>query len=162
MDARYFTYYEPPRGWLVGPWVLAWASNLLLLPLSIVAFSSMLGHYPVRTLLPVLILMLTITVVNLGALLSERYKANMVLRLLACAVNAALVLYTLLTSRFPGATGWMLLVIAFVAVNLLGIFAKRKSPPIGCCQNCSYDMRGNTTGYCPECGQTIIVRHSAI
>jgi hypothetical protein len=27
--------------------------------------------------------------------------------------------------------------------------------PVGCCQTCGYDLTGNTSGRCPECGKDI-------
>lgn len=29
-----------------------------------------------------------------------------------------------------------------------------KVPPPGCCRNCGYDLTGNLSGRCPECGRT--------
>jgi hypothetical protein len=32
---------------------------------------------------------------------------------------------------------------------------KRPSPPPGCCRECGYDLTGNVSGICPECGTPI-------
>lgn len=35
---------------------------------------------------------------------------------------------------------------------LVGFIRSQKKPPLGHCQACGYDLRGNVSGVCPECG----------
>jgi predicted amidophosphoribosyltransferase len=46
---------------------------------------------------------------------------------------------------------YVLLLIAAVPTVLLW-WRDRRIPP-GHCQNCGYDLTGNVSGICPECGQ---------
>lgn len=46
---------------------------------------------------------------------------------------------------------WMLLMVAGGATALLWIRWRR--PRAGHCPRCDYDLTGNTSGVCPECGQ---------
>ena len=52
----------------------------------------------------------------------------------------------------PLTAGWMPLLAAVVPTALT--FARRRIPP-GHCRQCRYDLHGNTSGVCPECGTTI-------
>ena len=44
--------------------------------------------------------------------------------------------------------------LACLVPSLIGWFRNRKPPP-GHCQDCSYDLTGNVSGVCPECGAKI-------
>jgi len=46
---------------------------------------------------------------------------------------------------------WMLFVASAIASTLFHRRARRERL-IGCCPNCEYNLTGNTTGVCPECG----------
>jgi hypothetical protein len=46
---------------------------------------------------------------------------------------------------------WMLAAAAAVPTAWLWWRDSRRTPP-GACPTCSYDLSGNTTGICPECG----------
>ena len=35
------------------------------------------------------------------------------------------------------------------------LLARRRDYPRGRCQACGYNLRGNTSGVCPECGQAV-------
>jgi hypothetical protein len=48
---------------------------------------------------------------------------------------------------------WMLLLPTAVATVFL--FWCDRRPPKGHCQACGYDLAGNTSGVCPECGERI-------
>ena len=45
---------------------------------------------------------------------------------------------------------WMPLFVAAIATAFL--WRRDRRPPPGHCQNCGYDLTGNITGLCPECG----------
>jgi len=57
---------------------------------------------------------------------------------------------------------WSLLVLASIPLALLlaMALAQRRRKQRGLCAICAYDLRGNTSGVCPECG-TQIVRNSS-
>jgi hypothetical protein len=42
-----------------------------------------------------------------------------------------------------------------IASWVIGIADRRMKIPSGCCQRCGYDLTGNVSGRCPECGMTI-------
>ncbi|MBU0617500.1 MAG: hypothetical protein KKI02_07270 [Planctomycetes bacterium] len=46
---------------------------------------------------------------------------------------------------------WLPLVVAAVPTGVLFWRDRRRTPP-GHCQNCGYDLTGNVSGRCPECG----------
>ena len=46
---------------------------------------------------------------------------------------------------------WMLFGLAAMATSLL--WWRDRRPPKGHCQNCGYDLTGNVSGRCPECGE---------
>ena len=47
---------------------------------------------------------------------------------------------------------WMPLSASALASWLSFLVAERLRRKIGCCKNCGYNLTGNTTGVCPECG----------
>jgi hypothetical protein len=46
---------------------------------------------------------------------------------------------------------WLPLVTITIPTAIL--WYRDRRPPKGHCQNCGYDLTGNVTGVCPECGQ---------
>lgn len=61
--------------------------------------------------------------------------------------------------RNPGARGvgaplWFLVILAVAPSAFAGYFDRRRFPP-GCCLTCGYDLTGNVTGRCSECGTQI-------
>jgi hypothetical protein len=42
-----------------------------------------------------------------------------------------------------------------LAVLTVILWSRARCPPRGCCQTCGYNLTGNTTGVCPECGKTV-------
>ena len=44
---------------------------------------------------------------------------------------------------------------AIVLVVLIIWWRRTKLPPPGHCHKCGYDLTGNTSGRCPECGESI-------
>jgi len=48
---------------------------------------------------------------------------------------------------------WPLFCVGFVGTALLWRWDQR--PPPGHCQSCGYNLTGNTSGVCPECGKKI-------
>jgi hypothetical protein len=49
---------------------------------------------------------------------------------------------------------WMPLVLVAVPTAVLWWRDRRRVPP-GHCQRCGYDLTGNTSGICPECGSSV-------
>jgi hypothetical protein len=49
---------------------------------------------------------------------------------------------------------WGLFVFAAFPTTLLWWFDRRRFPP-GHCQNCGYNLTGNVSGICPECGTPV-------
>lgn len=41
---------------------------------------------------------------------------------------------------------------AFFALVTLDLWRKSRRHPPGCCRKCGYDLTGNVSGKCPECG----------
>lgn len=63
------------------------------------------------------------------------------------------------TGRFEfGSDGWIVFALMFGAIGVSAYCFYRavrlRMPPKdnGCCRRCGYDLRGNTSGVCPECG----------
>ena len=40
-------------------------------------------------------------------------------------------------------------------VVVAALLARRRNPPPGHCQNCGYNLRGNESGVCLECGEPV-------
>ena len=59
---------------------------------------------------------------------------------------------TLTYLRFPD---WAIVAIAAIG-PLVWIIPRRKIPP-GRCRSCHYDLTGNVSGVCPECGTNIAI-----
>jgi hypothetical protein len=52
---------------------------------------------------------------------------------------------------------WLLIVPAIWAVvRLRNMMRRRRARLAGCCPNCHYDLTGNTSGVCPECGLPVL------
>jgi hypothetical protein len=54
---------------------------------------------------------------------------------------------------------WIPFLITAVPTVLLWWFGHRRIPP-GHCQKCGYNLTGNVSGVCPECGQEVPPQHS--
>ncbi len=56
--------------------------------------------------------------------------------------------------------GLQLVLISAVALIgicvLMKVMPEKKEPAAGHCERCDYDLQGNATGYCPECGLAIM------
>ncbi|UCG16963.1 MAG: hypothetical protein JSV19_02800 [Phycisphaerales bacterium] len=48
---------------------------------------------------------------------------------------------------------WMPLILFAIPTAIL--WYRDRRPPTGHCQTCAYNLTGNVTGVCPECGETI-------
>lgn len=60
------------------------------------------------------------------------------------------------------AGGFYSLCISLLIGIPVAIFRKRRQPPPpGHCRNCGYDLTGNVSGICPECGRAIDARSKA-
>lgn len=55
---------------------------------------------------------------------------------------------------------WLGLVPAIMAAPFL-LLLKKHEPPPHCCQRCSYDLTGNASGVCPECGTPVTEEETA-
>jgi hypothetical protein len=47
------------------------------------------------------------------------------------------------------------IVLGLVAIPTAILWYRDRRPPKGCCQGCGYNLRGNVSGVCPECGEPI-------
>jgi hypothetical protein len=54
---------------------------------------------------------------------------------------------------------WIPLVI--IAIPTAFLFWRDRRIPLGQCQKCRYDLTGNVSGVCPECGEKVPPQHSA-
>lgn len=43
-----------------------------------------------------------------------------------------------------------------IALPTAYLLLRRRRPPPHCCQTCGYNLTGNTTGVCPECGRRCV------
>jgi hypothetical protein len=50
---------------------------------------------------------------------------------------------------------WALVMLALSSVAVLFTHRVRRAPDEPLCPNCQYNLTGNTSGRCPECGQPI-------
>jgi hypothetical protein len=71
------------------------------------------------------------------------------------------IVYVLQRFLFPG-TPLILLMLAVlpgyalvVAGVVIAVRRYTRKPPPGFCQNCGYNLKGNVSGACPECGTDI-------
>jgi hypothetical protein len=54
-----------------------------------------------------------------------------------------------------GIPGWFVLVIVAVPAALLWWVDRHPDPLPGHCRKCGYDLTGNVSGRCPECGERV-------
>lgn len=47
------------------------------------------------------------------------------------------------------------LVLAIAVPLTIWAWVRSRRPPPGCCRKCGYDLTGNVSGRCPECGVTV-------
>ena len=45
--------------------------------------------------------------------------------------------------------------LALPGVVVAVLIARRRGYPRGCCSRCGYDLTGNESGVCPECGKAV-------
>jgi hypothetical protein len=57
---------------------------------------------------------------------------------------------------------WLVLSIVAVPTGLAWILDRRRRVPPGGCTNCGYDLTGNVSGRCPECGHQVPPRSAAM
>ena len=58
------------------------------------------------------------------------------------------------TSRMVGIPLWAVFLVAVIPSSIG--WRRYRRPPPGRCQKCGYDLTGNVTGVCPECGTEIL------
>jgi hypothetical protein len=80
------------------------------------------------------------------------YRSNMRFRLLLM-VPAALLLVGMLT-QLNGCV-WLPVAVVCLLASVLGFVLPRRRPMTGHCQECDYDLTGNISGRCPECGTPV-------
>ena len=79
--------------------------------------------------------------------------------LLACAVAAYFAYANMPESGFKDTflAGAIILLLIGAIASLVALRIRERKRSIirrGMCRKCGYDLRGNTTGTCPECGMT--------
>ena len=47
------------------------------------------------------------------------------------------------------------MIFAFISACITWVARRRRPPPPGHCRKCRYDLTGNTSGVCPECGTAV-------
>lgn len=54
-----------------------------------------------------------------------------------------------------GGPTWLVLLISLLSTTLWLLLVSRsqREPPLGGCPGCGYNLTGNTSGVCPECGR---------
>lgn len=58
---------------------------------------------------------------------------------------------------------WLPFLLIAIPTGFLFWSDHRRRMRVGCCEKCGYDLTGNTTGRCPECGaESVIVKKSAL
>jgi len=56
----------------------------------------------------------------------------------------------------PGTPNWLIgVVLALLAAYIGYIWRRNRPAPAGLCPVCEYDLRGNISGRCPECGTSV-------
>ena len=65
--------------------------------------------------------------------------------------------------RFIVISDWLLILVTGIlpAVWLRRLWFQRRRNRVGCCPGCGYNLTGNTSGICPECGTPVQQKHSA-
>ncbi|GMU24132.1 MAG: hypothetical protein AMXMBFR13_42090 [Phycisphaerae bacterium] len=80
------------------------------------------------------------------------------------ALGGLLVEIALGVARMPfGAVGYPMLIVNSVfwaaaisaTIALLRFLLRVRTVPTGCCRECGYDLTGNLSGVCPECGTAV-------
>ncbi len=49
--------------------------------------------------------------------------------------------------------GWMAVVLVLLCLPAGALLRRDPPPPRGHCQSCAYNLTGNVSGVCPECGE---------
>jgi hypothetical protein len=47
------------------------------------------------------------------------------------------------------------LILLATAIPMAVLWRRGRRPPKGCCQGCGYNLIGNVSGICPECGESV-------
>ena len=83
--------------------------------------------------------------------------------LLATAVCGAAFLLPPIMSMYEGRALWVAWVVVAIAVSAGTLYAIRRPDEVrqrrkakGHCAGCDYDLAGNVSGVCPECGGGVI------
>lgn len=106
----------------------------------------------------------------MGLLIGRYKRSRAVTAAIACACGLAIgpdIWYHKFIMFLPTvqskATFWFMLIIPRIVTVSLAIccatlMARRRQIPPGHCQSCGYDLTGNESGICPECGSRLGVR----
>lgn len=71
-------------------------------------------------------------------------------------IGYGLLLGFVLYLLFTASGYWQAGMLVWFVTASLGVWMEQRSerpPPPGHCQRCSYDLTGNVSGRCPECGK---------
>lgn len=87
-----------------------------------------------------------------------RYRVARYITLAGCLVCAFVIQFTKMDSR--GRLAWSALIMYALTALVWAPWIRtkwqtRRRPPSGHCASCGYDLTGNVSGRCPECGREI-------
>ncbi|HOA73620.1 MAG TPA: hypothetical protein PL151_04100 [Phycisphaerae bacterium] len=122
--------------------------------------------------------LLVLAFIPVGAFHAAKYaKDQLIFLLYGCLASTAFAFnFTIgqgrigLTMMYHPEQGFSLVVVASIAMLGFG-FLCRAMPgireryqncrrfPLGCCEHCGYNLTGNVSGTCPECGRTVMRRN---
>ena len=155
--------YSLPKGvfwWLV--WVLALLSNLFALvfcfmTLFVMAMPRGSSFKLSETALMLMFLLLTVcsAVAVLAMMHTDKPDAVNLRRKVGAIANILLTIFASAHAVVSGKWPILLIVGLYTGLNCFVIFSNCRRVGEGVCLSCGYNLTGNTTGHCPECGHTI-------
>ena len=156
--------YSLPKGvfwWLV--WATALLCNLFALVFSFMTLlvlamptGSSFNHNATALMLMLLLLTVCSAVAVLAMMHTFKPDAVYLWRKVGAIANALLTIVAVSALVVPGE--WPILIVGlYTGLNFFVILSNRRRVGKGVCLSCGYNLTGNTTGICPECGYVIAV-----
>ena len=154
--------YSLPKGvfwWLV--WVLALLSNLFALVFCVMFFVLAMPtgssfSLSLKAALGLMFFLLPVcsAVAVLAMMFTDKPDAVNLRRKVGAIANALLTIVAIALAVVSGK--WPLLIVGlYTGLNFFVILSNRRRVDEGVCHSCGYNLTGNTTGICPECGHVI-------